>query len=847
MGFENEQLLDFSGYLTSATAATTYLKVNQATPQTIIGGAPTFDIGFNLYSGQMPFRTNTGGTTPGSSLFIGNDTGTPTSRYSICVGEQAGKGQSSASTHIIAFGYRAGYVNNKNITSGLFMGYQAGYQSDGSNSTYIGNYAGNQAVGGGNVFVGGGAGSNATGGNSGGFGPSAFANCVHNASLALGTQAFANSNNPGGGNTAVGFYSGIESTNMQYATVIGSSAGRGSNRMTGSFVAGDTAGAYSDLIQNGTVIGTNACNSATKFQNSIAIGNSAGQSTYAVSAIYVGDQAGSQARGNNCTYIGGYAGGASIGDGIVGIGPSTASSLVSANYLTGIGGSAGANAYYAQYSTFISLGAGAYASNARNSLFMGYYAGNAAIKAANSIFLGYNAGVNDTVDNATRGSINGVAILTAGATGFNVNDIGTVASGDGNATVKVTAIDFGEISAVSIASGGFGYFVGDIVTVNGGYTYAQIQIDSTDGIPSLILTTNPTPVFGGFGYVIGDIVGIFDSAGQNAQITVDSTDGTSGGVATVTPNADGTGYFVGDYLTLQSGDYSAIVEVTAVGGSGEVTAVNIVSMGSTYGTGLTYTSGGSGDGMATITIDTIYFGTILTYTLTAQGFNYLVGNTTYDSAITGTGYGVIIEILSVGSDIGEVLSCSIVGGYAGTLYSLGTQATSNLYVTNGMAGNFSVNIDDIANGTPTAIVKDTVGTGYIQGGQGYENQVTGIGGDTMYILINTLTSEVEGGSNILIGNYTSTGGYSDSIGIGRGVMNSATLQANIGNVLFLDGIYANNTPSATPMTAGILSVGGVIKLPDYSLFTGTPVQGMVGFDFINNYPVFYDGANWVQI
>lgn len=104
-----------------------------------------------------------------------------------------------------------------------------------------------------------------------------------------------------------------------------------------------------------------------------------------------------------------------------------------------------------------------------------------------------------------------------------------------------------------------------------------------------------------------------------------------------------------------------------------------------------------------------------------------------------------------------------------------------------------------------------------------------------------------GGWSIAIGPYAGTGGYSNSIALGSGVINSATQQVNIGNVLFLDGIYNSSTQSATPLTDGVLSVGGIIQLPDYSTFTGTPVEGMVGYDFTNHYPVYYDGSNWVQI
>jgi hypothetical protein len=110
-----------------------------------------------------------------------------------------------------------------------------------------------------------------------------------------------------------------------------------------------------------------------------------------------------------------------------------------------------------------------------------------------------------------------------------------------------------------------------------------------------------------------------------------------------------------------------------------------------------------------------------------------------------------------------------------------------------------------------------------------------------------ITQVSEGGTSIAIGRYSGTGGYSDSIAIGHGVINSAEKQANIGNVLFLDETYNSDTQDATPQTAGILSVGGVFQLPNFAAFTGTPAEGMMAYDFTNGYPVYYDGNDWVQI
>ncbi len=71
------------------------------------------------------------------------------------------------------------------------------------------------------------------------------------------------------------------------------------------------------------------------------------------------------------------------------------------------------------------------------------------------------------------------------------------------------------------------------------------------------------------------------------------------------------------------------------------------------------------------------------------------------------------------------------------------------------------------------------------------------------------------GTSILIGRYTSTGGYSDSIAIGRGTANSAERQLNIGNVLYGTGIYNHDATNPTPIVGGRIGIG--IEAPSSTL------------------------------
>jgi len=64
-----------------------------------------------------------------------------------------------------------------------------------------------------------------------------------------------------------------------------------------------------------------------------------------------------------------------------------------------------------------------------------------------------------------------------------------------------------------------------------------------------------------------------------------------------------------------------------------------------------------------------------------------------------------------------------------------------------------------------------------------------------------------GGSSILIGDHTRTGGFSNSIAIGRGTQNTAAQQLNIGNVIYATGIYNSTTPSGAPVASGSVGIG----------------------------------------
>lgn len=75
----------------------------------------------------------------------------------------------------------------------------------------------------------------------------------------------------------------------------------------------------------------------------------------------------------------------------------------------------------------------------------------------------------------------------------------------------------------------------------------------------------------------------------------------TGAVKSVAVANPGSGYVVGDILTLTTGSGTATVQVTAIGGGGAISTVSLVTPGTNYVLGTVATTGGTGTG-ATISI-----------------------------------------------------------------------------------------------------------------------------------------------------------------------------------------------------------------------------------------------------
>jgi len=116
----------------------------------------------------------------------------------------------------------------------------------------------------------------------------------------------------------------------------------------------------------------------------------------------------------------------------------------------------------------------------------------------------------------------------------------------------------------------------NIFAWNGAVTTFSAASNSTGFIQVL----DTTPTNGGTGYVVGDILSI--DGGSATAIVTSVSGGSSGAVTGVSIAVPGSGYVIGDTLELVGGDNNAILVITNVDVGGVVTGVQISQVGSSY-------------------------------------------------------------------------------------------------------------------------------------------------------------------------------------------------------------------------------------------------------------------------
>lgn len=192
--------------------------------------------------------------------------------------------------------------------------------------------------------------------------------------------------------------------------------------------------------------------------------------------------------------------------------------------------------------------------------------------------------------------------------------------------------------------------------------------------------------------------------------TVSTTSDTASAVMSIasSPVAGGTGYVVGDTLTI-SGGTGATVSVNSIV-NGAISTSILSNGGSGYNNGDVLSVGGSGGIGATVTVTGVAGNVITSYTLTTAGQNYPVGMAYLSTGTNAAAKqpavinitAILNGVIGVDQTLGNPTALTLLT--PGTGYSTGTQNT-----TGGTGSGATVNVTALSQNTITVQGSKTIG------------------------------------------------------------------------------------------------------------------------------------------
>jgi hypothetical protein len=184
----------------------------------------------------------------------------------------------------------------------------------------------------------------------------------------------------------------------------------------------------------------------------------------------------------------------------------------------------------------------------------------------------------------------------------------------------------GAVQTVSVGSGGFGYDIGDLLTLSvtgGGTAVVEVVGTAVGG-----QVTGISIVAAGSGYATGN--GQIGTGGRGNGFTAN---------VTAVSSVAGNGYAIGDTLTIATGSGNATIKVTNVTASGAIVAFVLTNPGTGYSTGVKNTTTAGSGVNATFSIASVATGYIEKYgdaSWNEEGFYNL--NAQRAVMINGTSY-----------------------------------------------------------------------------------------------------------------------------------------------------------------------------------------------------------------
>lgn len=150
------------------------------------------------------------------------------------------------------------------------------------------------------------------------------------------------------------------------------------------------------------------------------------------------------------------------------------------------------------------------------------------------------------------------ATPVSGGLGFVAGDVLTIQAGNYNCQLRVSTVDAaGTITALTLLQGGSGYSVATNLNISGGHGYQQ---GGTYAVCTVQITAVSTT--GGTGYTVGDVLTV-NAGGMNATYSVVTV---SGGVVTkVLCTNPGSGYSVASGVAVTGGTGAGfLIDITAI-------------------------------------------------------------------------------------------------------------------------------------------------------------------------------------------------------------------------------------------------------------------------------------------
>ena len=279
----------------------------------------------------------------------------------------------------------------------------------------------------------------------------------------------------------------------------------------------------------------------------------------------------------------------------------------------------------------------------------------------------------------TPGAVVTTGVSVGGGGGFTGATAVATSGGTGSGlTVNTTVDSDGNITAAAVNAGGSDYLITDTVTI-------------TNANAGKVLGLNLASLVGGTGY--STATGISATGGDGSSLTVDITASAGGAITNVTINNAGTGYAVGNTVTIANANASGIKTIGNISAADAARTAGTYTLGTTdyatqaSGANATFTVVIDGTGAATISVTDDGSGFIADETVTVLDAQLGGGGgapLTFDvTAIHGNGATVDIATVATNAtltltdittmEVGATVT-GATSGTTGTITALGTNA-----------------------------------------------------------------------------------------------------------------------------------------------------------------------------